>query len=120
MKSAQPDLEALAIKERHREISHAQVLEQVCKETGLGTRGPITPEEFINALEGNKLRACMSVLGLRCGDPQSLYTMIVWLSDAKGTVLEQKDFISGCMRLQGTASNMDMCLLKSRMTQLHC
>jgi len=114
LKSAEPDLEEKAKEFRKKEIVDAEVLFRVCKDMGLGAEHSISRVEFAEAFCGNKLRAYMSVLGLRFDDPYALYELMIMTSEAEGEELKQEDFVTGCIRLKGNASNMDMYLLKNQ------
>lgn len=86
---------------------------------GLGSEHSISQAEFVEAFRDDRLRAFMSVLGLRFDDPMALYELLIMTSEAEGEELRQEDFVTGCIRLKGHASNMDMYLLKDQLVSMH-
>lgn len=109
LKLALPDLEVLAREYRTNELDDAEALRQLCADTDLGNGGqPISKEDFIRALTVDKVRAYMSVLGLPFRNPSSLYKQICSITGASPGELQREDFIVGCFRLRGHASNIDV------------
>jgi len=120
LKAAEPDLEAQSLAYRKDEAEDAEVLCRVCEAMGIGGEDhSISRAEFAEAFEDNKLRAYMSVLGLRFDDPMALYDLLIMTVEADGEELRQEDFVTGCIRLKGHASNMDMHLLKDQLFNMH-
>jgi len=104
---------------RKSEIGDAEVLYKVCETMGLGSDHSISRAEFAEAFSDNRLRAYMSVLGLRFDDPLALYELLIMTSEAEGEELRQEDFVIGCIRLKGHASNMDMYLFKNQLNDMY-
>lgn len=97
------------------EAELAAVLEDLVKEFDTSGDGFMTPEKFFNRAPHHPLNVYLRFLGVDDGDMQEFL-------EKTGSIVEQgvlvSDFVHGCMKVKGAASNLDMQALKFGMTLL--
>ena len=113
MKQAEPDREAKAVALRMEEYENEEDLRRICQEVGISK--PIDREELVEHFQNSRLRAYMSMFGISLQDPVMLYDK---LHDGGEEPLTIREFVHGCVRLAGSASNLDMQILTERVNYL--
>jgi len=110
LKLAQPDRDVLALEHRKRELVEAEELREICEKLDMNGSGTIDIDEFRGNFQHGKLMAHLQVLGLQIKDADMFFHMLMDSSDPPPSeqVLDISDFVAGCMRLRGSATNLDL------------
>mmetsp|Transcript_75283 Transcript_75283/g.243731 ORF Transcript_75283/g.243731 Transcript_75283/m.243731 type:complete len:424 (-) Transcript_75283:108-1379(-) len=91
----------------HRQIL-ADMLRIIFQSFDADNNGEVTIQEFREHLNDDHLRAYLDSLGLDTSDVMMLFRL---LDTDGGSALQLDEFVSGCMRLKGTAKGIDMAKL---------
>mmetsp|Transcript_29101 Transcript_29101/g.83533 ORF Transcript_29101/g.83533 Transcript_29101/m.83533 type:complete len:648 (+) Transcript_29101:85-2028(+) len=119
MKYAQPDREQVALEHQKQQQTDSAQLRQLFKEM---TRSPdddsnsrtLSKRRFLRALNRNgSIRAQLSMLGLELRDGATFFSLLSIASDRDEVDIET--FVSGCLRLKGTPSSIDVHSILSRL-----
>eukprot|EP00403_Amphidinium_massartii_P023511 CAMPEP_0178388306 /NCGR_PEP_ID=MMETSP0689_2-20121128/9521_1 /TAXON_ID=160604 /ORGANISM="Amphidinium massartii, Strain CS-259" /LENGTH=688 /DNA_ID=CAMNT_0020008697 /DNA_START=139 /DNA_END=2201 /DNA_ORIENTATION=- len=106
MKLAQPDRETLALEQRKREIIEADEMTRLCEEMDMDQSGTINAAEVGAVLRSRRMRAHLAVLGLEIRDAEMFFGMLA--SATENHEVDIHSFVSGCMRMKGNATSLDL------------
>mmetsp|Transcript_41825 Transcript_41825/g.94076 ORF Transcript_41825/g.94076 Transcript_41825/m.94076 type:complete len:699 (+) Transcript_41825:155-2251(+) len=106
MKLAQPDRETLALEQRKREIIEADEMMQLCEEMDMDQSGTINAQEVGAVLRSRRMRAHLAVLGLEIRDAEMFFKMLAAVTE--NDEVDIHSFVSGCMRMKGNATSLDL------------
>jgi len=104
LKLAQPDRETMALEHRKIELEESNALRTICQEIDVTGSGTIKAADFYRQVANDKLKACLQVLGLNINDAQLFFQMLSTTDDE----VDIEEFVSGCMKLKGAATSIDM------------
>eukprot|EP00928_Gymnodinium_smaydae_P097896 TRINITY_DN897_c0_g1_i2.p1 TRINITY_DN897_c0_g1~~TRINITY_DN897_c0_g1_i2.p1 ORF type:complete len:596 (+),score=142.58 TRINITY_DN897_c0_g1_i2:176-1963(+) len=105
-KLAQPDIDALLIEKRQKDLTDAKELIDIFHEIDTdGSRG-IGWEEFEHLATTSKMGTFLEVRGIEIKDAKTMFKMLCSLSD--GSEVDLKSFVNGCIRMKGLATSIDL------------
>lgn len=103
------ELNVLNALERQQEMS--DIMQKVFRELDEDNSGCLTAEEFEKHIEDEKIAAYLSTLEIEISEARTLFKL---LDTEKSGVVDLQDFVSGCLRMRGGASGLDIAVLKSQ------
>lgn len=117
MKLAQPDKDSQILDLRREQHKTVEELRQLCREMDKDNTGTIVEEEFMQSIRTVRFREYLSLLGLNIKDATLFFEI---LSNAnKGGPVAIDDFVDGCIRLQGSATSLDLQIIAFGTRLLH-
>mmetsp|Transcript_16933 Transcript_16933/g.34340 ORF Transcript_16933/g.34340 Transcript_16933/m.34340 type:complete len:212 (-) Transcript_16933:2-637(-) len=103
MKLGQPEVDHLAFAQRKQDLEDAAELRKVFRQIDTDGSGTLTAQEFAEAVQNERFRAQLAVLGLDIKDAEKFFRVVTDLG-----VVDMEFFVDGCLRLKGSASNIDL------------
>jgi len=109
MSRSQNDREFVVQQEIEQKQEFVLLMQQVFEELDTNQSGALTLNEFEKHIDDEKIMAYLSTLQLDIGQIRTLFTLLD--VDHTGGV-DLDEFVSGCLRLRGTARSLDMAVIK--------
>merc|ERR1711879_659029 len=103
---AQPDRSHIAAQKRKQHLAMMEDVERICAQLDTDGNGLISADEFEAQMVDpeSELRVFFEAGGLDLVDAELFFNMHI----KPGNVVDLEDFVTGCMKLQGGVSNVDM------------
>lgn len=119
MSLAQPNLEQTLLARHHNEVERAARLRKLWEEVDIDKSGSISCAELEYVLNTNPiLLHHFSIDGLDINDIGMFFKLLSQIKEPFDQ-LDIEDFIEGCMRMKGPATNMDLRAVSYQMKALH-
>merc|ERR1712194_392491 len=127
MHVAKPGVEAMMLDKHHQDMEDAKELTEMVSEMDTADSGKITFSDFMSYMKEEKFRLYFDVRGLNVKDTSMFFKMLSSASrgsskDAEGEddedTVDVRAFVTGCMRLKGVASCMDLYTLSWEIKQM--
>eukprot|EP00929_Paragymnodinium_shiwhaense_P083851 TRINITY_DN44806_c0_g1_i1.p1 TRINITY_DN44806_c0_g1~~TRINITY_DN44806_c0_g1_i1.p1 ORF type:complete len:740 (-),score=105.39 TRINITY_DN44806_c0_g1_i1:7-2226(-) len=106
LKFAQPDLDILVREKLRQDRSDAKELQQILRSLDADGSGMITHDEVQRVVKDERFLEKLNVLGFDIKDVDMFYRMLASVTHEDEVSIEA--FVSGCMRLKGTACSLDL------------
>jgi voltage-gated sodium channel len=105
---AKPDITGRAAQLRAEKRELVELLQQLASEINING-GNITADEFVETLEEQTtMRYILEVLGLDLTNLPAFFELLLRIQGCKRGTISIDDFISGCLKLRGSASSREM------------
>jgi len=109
MQRSQCDREMVVQKEIEQKGEFVTIMQQVFDELDTNNSGALSLEEFEKHIEDERVMAYLRTLEIEVSQVRTLFTLLD--VDKTGEV-DIEEFVGGCLRLRGGATNMDLAVLK--------
>jgi len=106
MKMAQPDTDDRALEKRKADMHTMQELERIFKSVDKDQSNTISLEELRACLDDVRIATFLEVEGLSVSDAEMFYFLLT--AQAGTNKVDLSSFISGWLRMRGTASSLDL------------
>jgi len=116
MQNLHPSREQMAMKLEEDEQGYAQELEKLCIDVDADQSGCLTKAQFKAGLVEGRIPLLLQLLGLNRDNVQAFFEILCDVAPNKQVDIKQ--FVRGCMRLKGAATNFDLQTLVSDLKQL--
>lgn len=104
LKAAAPDNDLQLVDMRHKEKEYIQGFEAVLYEFDHNSNGVMEHEEFLNLIESEGGRFYLKMLGIEPNHTEVVFDGLHKIHDQ----VPVADFVRGCMRMKGSANNLDL------------
>jgi hypothetical protein len=118
---AKPTVESMMLDKHYQDIEDAKELTALVSEMDSHHTGVITFSDFCRYMHNEKFRLYFDVRGLSVKDTSMFFQMLASASNGGSEDRQQEEdsvdlqaFVTGCMRLKGTASCMDLYTLSQQ------
>jgi hypothetical protein len=111
MHVAKPTVEHMMIDKHHQDIKDAKELTKLVNDMDTENSGSITFGDFMRYMKQDKFRLYFDVRGLNVKDTAMFFRMLSCASNGENQrepTVDLDAFVTGCMRLKGVASCMDL------------
>uniref|UniRef100_A0A7S0AGA6 EF-hand domain-containing protein n=1 Tax=Pyrodinium bahamense TaxID=73915 RepID=A0A7S0AGA6_9DINO len=112
---AQHDRELIVQEQMESKAEFLHTMEQVFFELDTNDSGELNLDEFESYIEDEKIKAFLSTCQLDIDQVKTLFSLLD--TDGTGTV-DLEEFITGCLRLRGGATSLDMAMLRWQVDSL--
>jgi len=116
MKLAQPNAENEMLEMQHADEADAALLLDVCRSLDLNNDSKLSYDEFRSLSKQRRFRAFFEARGLYIKDAALFYKMLAASGGTTDDICLQK-FVKGCLKMKGSATSVDLHILKY---EFHC
>jgi len=108
-KLAKPDLEDLLLEKRQEDVTQAAELTELFLSMDENRSGTLTFDEFDRSMKDIRITSFFDINGLSINHASLFFKMLASLTESHQIHLDT--FVSGCLRMKGMASNIDVITL---------
>jgi len=112
MKLAKPDMEDVLLEMRKEDLESAKDLKAIFEELDLNKSNTLTRDEFDRVMQDVRIEAFFDLKGLSATHAELFFGMLASLSPSGE--IDVDTFVNGCLRMKGSALNIDMIALMFR------
>jgi len=109
MKFATPDMEEQLLEKRKDDLKSACELKQLFMSMDENQSGTLTLDEFERSMKDVKITSYFDLKGLSVSHASMFFKMLASLNESHQIDIDT--FVTGCLRMRGAASNIDMIAL---------
>jgi len=116
LKHAKPNHDTLVFDQRRQQIADDFAMQSFCHEIDMDGTGTISLNEFVRALENEKVKTYLQVQGLDVKDAEMFFRMLLSTSDSDEVDISA--FVQGATKMKGMATAVDLQMLMFQVTAL--
>ena len=117
MKWSQSDNQNMIAEHRNQELQDAARLRHLCQAIDLDNCGRISWEDFEVYVSDESALIQMASLGLEIHDAKTFFDMLTGVAGDRYVDIDT--FVTGCMRMKGPATSIDMLSMAYEITLMH-
>lgn len=106
LKMAKPDSEQKALEKRREDLTSIQHLKSIFLSMDTNNSSVLTYAELKRGLRDFSITSFFDAIGLDVQDVELFFRLLTEIS--KNDAVDMEAFVSGCLRMKGTASNVDV------------
>jgi len=116
LKHAKPNHDTLVFDQRRQQIAEGHAMQAFCHEIDADGTGTISLNEFVKALENEKVKTYLQLQGLDVKDAEMFFRMLLSASDSDE--IDISAFVEGATKMKGMATAVDLQTLMFQMAAM--